>query len=350
MSTYSGSSVRPTDAANKAGLREWWSRRSETSVAARRLLRIAAATATIAGVAIAAPPAMAASVSSHGHAAVPPAAMSSHVALASSRPFQIKAGRIYDVVATVRGVRRGERLALEVYYWHRWHVKGSWKMHPGSYHFRGAARSSHPGLYTMRVQFMSKRHKLIQGTQSNEFQVRVLRFHVPKAHRPKKSRADATPRTQLVDWNSIQCAETLPGLGHGLIIPSPLPRLNGSEEVNQGVWARDALPGGYYSNWYIAATDQQYIHPADPGIVTITDQGDIKDSSYLDDIYVQYPAQTAYHQIAWDLQIRGGDGNWHWVSSTWYTPGSYIQWAQDGIHRYQSGNCLTYQSAGNSAG
>jgi hypothetical protein len=319
----------------------------ETRGAGRRLLGVAAAAATVVGVGVAAPQALAAPVSSHQHAAGSPAAMSSHVASATSRkPFRIKAGRIYDVIATVRGVRTGERLGLEVYYWHRWHVKGSWKMHRGSYHFRGSARSTHPGLYTMRVQFLSKRHKPIKGTQSNRFQVRVLGFHVPKAHRPKKSGGSAVPATKLGDWTDIQCAETLPGLGHGLIIPSPVSRLNGSGEVNQVVWARDALPGGYYGNWYIANTDKQYIHPADPGIITITGQGDLKDTSYLDDIYLEYPAQTEYHQIAWDLQIQGADGNWYYVSSSWFTPASYIQWDQKGISTSQSDNCLTYQTAG----
>lgn len=318
-----------------------------TRRAGRRLVRVAAVAAAAAAVGIAAPQAMAAPVSSLQQAAVSPAAMSSQVASMTGRkPFRIKAGRLYDIVATVRGVRTGERLALEVYYWHRWHVKGSWKMHRGAYHFRGAARSAHPGLYTMRVQFLSKRHKPIKGTQSNKFQVRVLAFHVPKAHRPKKSGSNAVPSTKLSDWTDVQCAETLPGLGHGLIIPSPVSRLNGSGEVNQVVWARDALPGGYYGNWYIAQTDEQYIHPADPDIITITGQGDIKDSSYLDDIYVEYPAQTEYHQIAWDLQIQASNGNWYYVSSSWFTPASYIQWDQKGISTSQSDNCLTYQTAG----
>jgi hypothetical protein len=340
------SRVRPSNAAHPDSTRNS-STRGPGGTAPRRLVRIGAIAATIAGVSLVAPQAMAATSHQGARAAAPPPAMYSHVAsTASKKPFQIRAGRIYDIVASVHGVRTGQRLALEIYYWHRWHVKGSWKMHRGSYHFRGRARSTHPGLYTMRVQFLSRQHKPIKGTQSNTFKVRVLRFHVPKAHRPRTSPGNAVPNTKISDWNDIQCAEALPGLGHGLIVPSPVARLTGTGEVNQVVWVRDALPGGYFSNWYIAQTDEQYIHPADPGIITITGQGDIKDSSYLDDLYIEYPAVTEWHEVAWDLQIQGRDGNWYWASSSWYTPNSYIQWNQPGNAYSQSANCLTYQSAG----
>jgi hypothetical protein len=79
---------------------------------------------------------MAATASSHRQvtSATSPVASSQVISSAARKtPFRIKAGRIYDVVATVRGVRAGERLALEANYRRRWHVIGSWKMHRGSY-------------------------------------------------------------------------------------------------------------------------------------------------------------------------------------------------------------------------
>ena len=67
----------------------------KTRSAGRRLLGVAAAAATVAGVGLAAPQALAAPVSSHQHPAVSPATRASHVASVTSRkPFRIKAGRV----------------------------------------------------------------------------------------------------------------------------------------------------------------------------------------------------------------------------------------------------------------
>jgi hypothetical protein len=301
------------------------------------------------GMALAAPAAVS--------AATRPAALkegASISAAASRRPFRIKAGKVYYVHASVRGVRRGERLALESRYWGRWHRLGSWPMHRGSYRFYGRARSTRPGLYTLRVQFQ-RRGRLERGTASNTFRVRVLGFHVPKPRRPHRN-ADpgARPSTPLSDWTSVACAPTTPGLGHGVVVPSPLAQLtNFTGHINQVVWSRDALPGGSYGKWYIANTTPQYITPPAPDEVSIGGSfaygsDELTTSDDLQDTLLDFGAVTEYHQIAWDMQIQDpSTGNWYYVNPTqWYTPGSYVQYGTDGISTSQSANCETYQAPG----
>src|ERR1700727_2289041 len=69
-----------------------------------------------------------------------PASTSGAATVGASRHhhvFQVRPGKIFVVTDSVRGVRRGDRLALESRYRHRWHQVGSWPMHRGQRHFTG---------------------------------------------------------------------------------------------------------------------------------------------------------------------------------------------------------------------
>ena len=128
-------------------------------------------------------------------------------------PFKIKAGKRYDVVATLSGVRRHDRLAFEAYYRtghvgpKRWHVLGSWQLHRGERRFRGAARATIPGLWTLRVQFL-RHHRLLRGSQSNRFYVRVLSFKIPVhiPRKPKHGNGVSSNGIVIPNWTDVYCA------------------------------------------------------------------------------------------------------------------------------------------------
>ena len=291
----------------------------------------------------------------------------------AKKPFQIKAGKPFAVTSSVHGVRKGDRLALEAYYSYSrskkrsWHVLGSWPMKAGQTHFRGIARASDPGLYTLRVQFVRKR-KLLPNSQSNAFQLRVLSFKLPRLSRPGKKSvppgavapvapvaagAPAAPDVTLSGWTDVECANPLT-VAHGVVVPSPISAgLSGQEEVAQVIWARDALPGGYYGGWYVAAVNAQYITPPQPDQFQIVEDAKAEDvvSNRLTEVTLDYSAATSdeYHQFAWDLEYQKADGSWAWISpSAWYTPESYVQWDIAQIGTFQSANCETYYTAGHS--
>jgi hypothetical protein len=281
-----------------------------------------------------------------------------------SHPFHVKPGRIFDVTATLHGVRKNDRLALESYFRaHRhnpkkWHILGSWRLHRGARHFRGRTYGSYPGLFTLRVQFLRHGQRL-SGSQSNRFYVKVLRFHVHKLRRPHHASSVpnlhglAIPNTSSVsDWTSVECADPAAG-GAGVVVPPPFRSLGNSNVVNvyQVAFARDANPGGNYGNWYAASVQPQTVQPAGSdnnqdafsiGAGNLTyrpDQlGTVPELSYV--------GSTEYHQIGWDLQVQLADGSWEWVYNDIVTPGSYIQYAQDGSGSSQSANCETFPGVG----
>jgi hypothetical protein len=321
----------------------------------REFLGAAVSAAVLALGVTAAIPAMAATGSGR------PAAAPLAAAVTANKPFQIKAGKPFTVTSTVRGVRKGDRLALEAYYSYSksskpsWHVLGSWPMTAGENRFRGIARASDPGLYTLRVQFLRSR-KLLPNSQSNAFQLKVLSFNLPKLSKPSKTSALPTTVTAaldvpLSDWTDIECAKPLT-VAHGVIVPSPLASgLSGQEEVAQVIWARDALPGGNYSAWYLAAVHAQYITPPQPDQFQIVEDANAETvvSNQLTETTLDYSAATSdeYHQFAWDLEVQKADGSWVWASPTaWYTPASYIQWNTTQTGTFQSANCETYYTAG----
>ena len=295
--------------------------------------------------------------------------------VAAKKPFQIKAGKPFAVTSSVHGVRKGDRLALEAYYSYSkskkrsWHVLGSWPMKAGQTSFRGIARASAPGLYTLRVQFVRK-GKLLPNSQSNAFQLKVLSFKLPRLSKPGKKSVPpgagtastattastaitAAPDVTLSGWRDVECANPLT-VAHGVIVPSPISGgLSGQEEVAQVIWARDALPGGYYGGWYVAAVNAQYITPPQPDQFQIVEDAKAEDvvSNQLTEVTLDYSAATSdeYHQFAWDLEYQKADGSWAWISPTaWYTPESYVQWDIAQIGTFQSANCETYYTAGHS--
>ena len=294
-------------------------------------------------------------------ASIRPAIITSRATVNASKPFQIKAGRPFAVTSSVHGVRKGDRLALEGYFAYTksrkrsWHVLGSWPMKAGQTRFRGIARASVPGLYTLRVQFL-RRGKLLAKSQSNAFQLRVLSFKHPQPTRPGKKSvppgwASAAPDVTLSDWTDVECANPLT-VAHGVIVPSPVSGgISGQLAVIQVVWARDALPGGYYGGWYIAAENPQYITPPVPDQFQIVEDAKAEDvvSNQLTEETLDYSAATSdeYHQFAWDLMYQKADGSWAWLSpSAWYTPVSYVQWDTAQIGTFQSAYCETYRTAG----
>lgn len=289
-----------------------------------------------------------------------PAAVQQAASVKASKPFQIKAGQPFAVTSTVRGVKKGDRLALEAYYSYSksrkpsWHVVGSWPMKAGETRFRGIARASDPGSYTLRVQFLRNR-KLLPNSQSNAFQLKVLSFKLPKPSKPGKTSAlpgtvAAAPDVTLSGWTDVECAKPLT-VAHGVIVPSPITDgLSGQGEVAQVIWARDALPGGYYSAWYVAAVHAQYITPPQPDQFQIVEDANAETvlSNQLTETTLDYSAATSdeYHQFAWDLEIQQADGTWVWASPTAYTPASYVQWDTAQTGTFQSANCETYYTAG----
>jgi hypothetical protein len=289
------------------------------------------------------------------------------VAGAARKPVQIKAGKPFTVTSRVHGVRKGDRLALEGYFRFvrsrkpGWHVLGSWPMKAGQTSFRGVARASDPGLYTLRVQFVRK-GKLLAKSQSNSFQLRVLAFKLPRLAKPGKAsvpphaataaagRATAAPDVPLNGWTDVECANPLT-VGHGVIVPSPLGSVGGQEEVAQVIWARDALPGGYFGGWYLVTVQPQYITQPQPDQFSIVEDAKAEEvtSNQLKEVTLDYSADTSdrYHQVAWDLEYQKADGSWAWISpNAWYTPESFVQWNVQQIGTYQSAYCETYYTAG----
>jgi hypothetical protein len=282
-----------------------------------------------------------------GQFKAPPASIA-NAALANGqhkKPFRIRAGRIYDVVATLHGVRRGDRLELESHYLRGWHDIGSWRLKKGQHHFRGRARSSRAGLYKLRVQVL-RHHGLLRGSQSNSFQVRVLGFRVPKLRRPQASAPTGKPNDVSSNWTDTVCARA-GQLGAGVDIPSPLGSLTGTGKVAQVLWVRDALPGGTYGPWYYFVFPQ-LITPADNSeTLTIGDPAaGNANSSDLDPMTLFYGTEDEYHQVAWDLALQASDGTWSWYSSDWLTPASYLQWDKSETHEFLSNSCETYAQAG----
>ena len=135
-------------------------------------------------------------------------------------------------------------------------------------------------------------------------------------------------------------------------MPSPITGgLSGQEEVAQVIWARDALPGGYYGGWYVAAVNAQYITQPQPDQFQIVEDAKAEDvvSNQLTEVTLDYSAASSdeFHQFAWDLEYQKADGSWAWISpSAWDTPESYVQWDTAQIGTFQSANCETYYTAG----
>lgn len=293
----------------------------------------------------------------------PSIAASAGTMAATNKPFQIKAGKPFAVTDTVHGVRKGDRLALEAYYSYSksrkpsWHVLGSWPMKAGQRSFRGITRASAPGLWTLRVQFVRK-GKLLANSQSNTFQLKVLSFKLPKLSKPHQKSVPpgavaAAPSVTASSWTDVECANPLT-VAHGVIVPSPLTTgLAGQEEVAQVIWARDAYPGGYFGNWYVAKVNAQYITPPQPDQFQIVEDAKAETlvSNQLTETTLDYSADTAdeFHQFAWDLEYQQADGSWAWLNPTaWYTPESYVQWDTAQTGTSQSAYCETYYTAGHS--
>jgi hypothetical protein len=281
--------------------------------------------------------------------------------IGATKPFQIKAGKPFAVTSSVHGVKKGDRLALEAYYAFTkkvkpaWHVLGSWPMKAGQTSFRGVALAGHPGLFTLRLQFV-RGGKLLAKSESNSFQLKVLSFTVPKLRKPSTTSATPgaiadAPGVTLSGWTNVECANPLT-VGRGVIVPSPIASgLSGQEEVEQVVWARDAVPGGSYGAWYIASVNPQYITQPQPDVFQIVEDADAETvvSNQLTEETIDYSNQTSdeYHQFAWDLEIQKADGTWVWASPTaWYTPESYVQWDPTQTVKFQSPYCVTYYAAG----
>jgi hypothetical protein len=292
-------------------------------------------------------PATAAARFSHPSAA---AITSTTAASSGHRPFLVKPGKIFEVTATLSGVRNNDRLALESYFRRvphhpkGWHVLGSWRLHRGERHFVGLTRGGYPGLFTLRVQFL-RHHRLLRGSQSNRFSVRVLGFHVRKLRRPPRSRETLMGPNSARGWDDVECGAAITG-GADVYVAAPISTLGNSVplRVFQVVFARDALPGGNYDNWYVASYLEQVVQPtgSDPNEFTIG-AGEL---SYRPDELgevpqLEYGNGTEFHQIAWDIEIQEADGTWVWASPTLITPESYIQVDQRGI-KSQSSNCETF--------
>jgi hypothetical protein len=315
-------------------------------------------------------PAAMAGTSASRPAAVTGASATITFAATAKKPFQIKAGKPFAVTSSVHGVRKGDRLALEGYYAYTkkrkpsWHVLGSWPMKAGEKSFRGIARASDPGLFTLRVQFVRK-GKLLPKSQSNTFQLRVLAFKLPKLSEPGRksvpphagaaapgAATTGAPEVTLTDWTDVECANPLT-VAHGVIVPSPVGAINGQLEVAQVIWARDAVPGGYWGNWYLVTVQPQYITPPQPDQFSIVEDAEAEEvtSNQLREITLDYSADTSdrFHQVAWDLEYQKPDGLWAWISpNAWYTPESFVQWDVQQIGTFQSAYCETYRTAGHS--
>lgn len=274
-----------------------------------------------------------------------PAASTEH------HPFQVKPGKVFEVTATLSGIHQNDRLALESYFRRaprhpkRWNVLGSWRLHPGEHHFVGLTRGSYPGFFTLRVQFL--RHgRLLSGSQSNRFYVRVLRFHVRKLRRPHPHNAALVRTYNASSWEDVECAVPITE-GADVYVPAPISTLGNSVplHVYQVVFARDALPGGNYDNWYVASYLEQVVQP------TGSDTDEISigagEHSYTPDELgevpqLEYGTQTEFHQIAWDIEIQEADGSWVWASRTLIEPASYIQYDRNG-NASQSNYCETFR-------
>jgi hypothetical protein len=306
----------------------------------------------------------AATASPKPHAAGP--ARTAIVNASGRKVFQIRPGKIFDVTATVHGVRRGDRLALESLYRagphkpSRWHVLGSWRMHRGERHFVGKTRGTTPGLFTLRVQFL-RHHGLLKNSQSNRFYVRVGRFRFKKLAKPHRHASagsgafgtvsDPASSRQIVNWQEpIQCAPDGPidTVGHGILVPPPTADIGILGNVAQVVWVQQAAPGGTFGAWHIAATPvEETLTAPDPNEISIGGGNDTHVSNELGSTLLDYPNDSGdvFRNIAWDLEIQASDGSWVWVSPTaWYTPSSYEQWTQDGQSHFTSNFCETYNS------
>lgn len=284
----------------------------------------------------------------------PTAAASSSIMNTSTKhhPFRIKAGKRYDVTATLSGVRRHDRLAFEAHYRtghvgpKRWHVLGSWKLHRGEVHFRGAARATIPGLWTLRVQFL-RHHRLLRGSQSNRFYVKVLRFKVHK-HIPRKPKHSNGVSSSIVipNWTDVHCAYPN-SIGTGVAIGSPDTRtFNFSPNVNilVVVWVRDANAGDQgYGPWYVRTFPQSLGSLAG---LPIGQEG--TDPNHIRVTTLQYgdkfgnEARNEVHQIAWDFMFQRSDGSWQWVYPNSSMPGAYQQYDQAGTFLGQGPLCETW--------
>jgi len=256
-------------------------------------------------------------------------------------PFRIKAGKRYDVVATLSGVRRHDRLAFEAYYRtghvgpKRWHVLGSWKLRRGERHFRGAARATIPGLWTLRVQFL-RHHRLLRGSQSNRFYVRVLTFRIPVhiPRKPKHSNGVSSRGIVIPSWTDVYCAYP-DSLGTGVVIGSPDTRtFNFFPNVNIEVvvWVRDANAGDHsYGPWY-----RRYFPQSLGSLAGLPIGQEGTDPSQIRVTTLQYgdslghEARNEVHQIAWDFLIQQRDGSWAWAYPNSSMPGGYHQFDQAG--------------------
>jgi hypothetical protein len=293
--------------------------------------------------------------------------------------FKIGPGKIFDVTATLHGVRHGDRLALESYFRKhrhhprspkRWHVLGSWRLHAGEHHFAGRTYGSYPGLFTLRVQFLRHGH-LLRGSQSNRFYVEVRRFHAKKLRKPKHHKPHRKPHGNngllhglaipqhattdgvLGDWDSVECASLSAGLGGGGVdVVPPFRHLGNDEPVN-------AVQVSFYSNysngswgpWQEGNVLPQTVNTDGAGLTDITINAASGDSSASDELGTIQPldfyGQQGYHTIGWDLAIQNiNTGQWGWLSTDIEIPGSYQQYDSNGNYEGQSSTCYTYHGAG----
>ncbi len=285
----------------------------------------------------------------------------------SQKVFRIRSGKVFDVKSTVRGVRRGDRLALESLYAagprrpKTWHVLGSWPMKAGETHFVGKTFGTTPGRFTLRVQFLRNK-RLLKGSQSNQFVVVVQGFSFKPPPRPhKQSAAVSAVRTGTLskipnivnNWpEPVQCATDTTSqitAGHGILIPPLVGEINVTRSLNivQVIWTQQAAPGGTFGPWQVAAQTPNTLTPLVPNTFSLGVGGDTVVSDALDSTLLYYPNDSGdvYRNIAWDLAAQKSDGSWVWLNPTnWYTPSSYEQWTQDGRSTYTSNYCLTYNS------
>jgi hypothetical protein len=286
--------------------------------------------------------------------------------------FKIRPGKIFEITDGVRGVRRGDRMALEDRFRRhrhhprspkRWHVVGSWKMHAGQGFFRGSAYASYPGLFTLRLQVLRHGHKLA-GSQSNRFYVRVRRFHIHKLRKPKHHKPHrntnlhglAIPKhTVITDWNTVTCGDPAAAVGGDAVdVIPPFRPLGNDQPVNvwQVSFANDYVNGAW-QGWYEANALPQTVDTAgsDSGGNYVTINPGTGQSNTPDELgtiaplgYYDHPG---YHAIGWDLEIqKPSTGQWYWAFNEIQTPGSYVQFDQTGMSSQQSNNCYTYPGVG----
>jgi hypothetical protein len=272
--------------------------------------------------------------------------------------FRIRAGRIFDVSDGVRGIGRGDRMALESRYRKhrhhprsrkRWHVVGTWRLHRGQRNFVGRTWSAFPGFFTLRFQIAHHGH-LLRGSQSNRFYVKVRKFHIRKRHKPHGR--PGVNNAILSGWDSVQCASIEGGLGGGGVdVIPPFRQFNHSQPVQvYQVSFYSNYSNGAWGPWQVGNALPQTVEVtgADPTTINIAEGSG--EGSTPDELGTTAPldfyGQAGDHLIAWDLEVNGQNG-WQWLNpNDLYQAEYYQQYDQNGNFQNQSNVCHTYRGIG----